>query len=394
MENSDYYILDNSDIELQKQEAAKTLYNSGNYMGALKLYLDMVNASYSYKLHFETGRCYYKLGDFKNAELYFQSSISLEKIKNPSYVFLGNIFHKNGEISKAIEYWSLAFSYKPDDESVCLNLASSYFAKEMRYQALFFYEKFLRYAKDKTTAHYLEVKKTIDNFAGMGKDFYQKALRALEADDVATAEQGLVYAAKNFPANFDINFLLSKLYWNSKDYMRSMIFLRQAYCVDNKSLDVLQLLAASLLNIGDYTSAFGCYKRMLPLVLNNQKEYLHVIQTLKELEQGFDKQSAQGHLELAQEYYNDNNYHQALFEYENAIFIDNSLMNKYDNKIQELKRFLNPEDRIIKLCFEKAAYCYSNKDYRQANKYFSKIMVLAKSDSSDYKMAKSRLTNV
>ena len=37
---------------------------------------------------------------------------------------------------------------------------------------------------------------------------------------------------------------------------------------------------------------------------------------------------------------------------------------------------------------------YSAKDYRQANKYFSKILSLSESTSSDYKLAKGRMMNV
>ena len=79
MATSDYYILDNSDIEEKKLEAAKGLYQVGNYSGALKLYLDMVNTSYSHKINYEVGRCYYKLNDFENAEL--------EKSCNNSFQF-------------------------------------------------------------------------------------------------------------------------------------------------------------------------------------------------------------------------------------------------------------------------------------------------------------------
>ena len=49
---------------------------------------------------------------------------------------------------------------------------------------------------------------------------------------------------------------------------------------------------------------------------------------------------------------------------------------------------------IIKVCFEKGATLYSANDYRQSNKYFSKIMTLAGPDSADYKLAKARLVNV
>ena len=142
MLNTDYYIQDNSDIEEAKLEAAKGLYRVGNYAGALKLYLDMVNTSYSYKLYYEIGRCYYKLGDIGNAESHFLRSISLESHKNPSYIFMGNICFKKQDVNKAIEYWITAYSYKPDDESVCLNLATSYFSKNMKFQSLFFYERY------------------------------------------------------------------------------------------------------------------------------------------------------------------------------------------------------------------------------------------------------------
>ena len=68
---SDYYIKDNADIEGQKLNAAKGLYQGGDYRGALRLYLDMLNSDYTYKLCYEIGRCYYKLNDFDNAEQYF-----------------------------------------------------------------------------------------------------------------------------------------------------------------------------------------------------------------------------------------------------------------------------------------------------------------------------------
>ena len=216
MANSDYYIQDNSDIEDKKLEAAKGLYQSGNYSGALKLYLDMVNTSYSFKLYYEIGRCYYKLNDFENAEKYFLNSISLQEYKNPSYVFLGNIYLKKQNLNKAIENWITSFSFKPDDENVCLNLATSYFSLEMKFQSLFFYQKYLKYAKDKTSTYYLDIKKSMDEFERIGNDFYQKAQKAILMKDNQTAIQALEYAVKNYPTSFDINFLLGKLCYEEK----------------------------------------------------------------------------------------------------------------------------------------------------------------------------------
>ena len=394
MANSDYYIQDNSDIEEKKLEAAKGLYQKGDYSGALKLYLDMVNMSYSHKLYYEIGRCYYKLNDYDNAESNFLRSISLEIYKNPSFTFLGSIYHKKEYIENAIEYWTVAHSFKPDDELVCQNLATAYFSKEIKLQSLIFFEKYLKYAKDKTSNHYLEIKKTMDEFKKIGKYFYKKALEAINANDTNTAIQCLEYAVKKDSNNFDINFLLGKLYYKNENYMQAMVYFRQAYCIDSKSLDVLEKLSEIMLIIGDYTGAYCCLKRILPLVINNQKEYLEIIRSLKQLEEGFDEQSYSGHELLANEYYSENNYHMALFEYENCVIINGSTAQLLDDKIQKIRSYINPEERIIKLCFEKGGTFYSTGDHKKANKYFSKIMRLADENSSDYKYAKARLMNV
>lgn len=393
MSESNYYIEDNSDIEDTKLEAARRLYSEGNYAVALKLYLDMVNTSYSYKLHYEIGRCYYKLNDIDQAELYFQRSISLEDIKNPSYVFLGNIFFKKSDVQKAIEYWTISYSYKPDDEAVCLNLATSYFSKDMKFQSVYYYEKYLKYAKDKTSNYYLEIKRGIDEFKKLSEEFYSKAQRALSMKDSKTAIQALEYAVKNYPLSFDSNYLLGRLYLEEKDYMHALIYLKQAYIVDNKSLDVLERLSSVMINLGDFTGAYCVLKRIIPLVLNNQKEYLGIIQTIRQLENSFDSLSPNSHKEWGDKYYNENSYHLALFEYENCQIIDPN-SEGIGNLVDRLKRYINPEDRMIKLCMEKGGVYYSNNDFRQSNKYFSKIMTLANSDSYEYRFAKSRLVHV
>ena len=394
MAKSSFFISDNSDIENRKFEAARGLYQSGNYQAALKLYLDMINMSVSYKLYYEVGRCYYKLDDLVNAEIYFTRSVELDFYKNPSYVFLGNICFKQQNIQKAIEYWITSFSYKPDDESVCLNLATSYFSNGMKFQSLIFYEKYLKYAKDKHNSHYLDIKKNIESFAQLGKDFYYKALKSISMQDNSTAKKALDYAVKNYPISFDTNYLLGKIYFNENKYLEALAYFKQAYCIDSKSLDLLEYLSTTCAKLGDFTSSYCCMKRMLPLVINNQKEYYEIIKTTKEMEASFDNYSYQAHKDWGDKYYEENNYYFALFEYENCLILDTRLSDVLDSKVQNLRRFLNPEERIIKSCFEKGGVFYTDKNYKESNKYFTKIMTLAKEDSSEYKFAKSRIVNV
>lgn len=393
MVSSKFYTVDNSDIEHQKLEAAKNHYLKGDYKAALRLYLDMLNTSISYKLYYEIGRCYYKLDDMLPAEEYFKKSVALEDFKNPSYLFLGNIFYKKEDLKNAIENWACAFAYKPDDAAVCLNLATSYFSKNMKFQSVFYYEKYLKYAKDKGQA-YSTIKNSISKCNEVGNEFMQKALRAISRKDNHSALEYLTFAVKNMPVSFDINHALGKVYLEENDNMHALIYLKQALCLDNKSLDVLQKLASVFINLGDYTAAYCTMRRLLPLVIHNQTEYLRILSTIKELNSSFDDLSYQGHKEWADKYYSENNYHMALLEYENCVILNESLQETLGDRIERIKTFINPETRIIKTCLEKGGALYAKGDYKIANKYFSKVMLMAGENSAEYKLAKTRVVDV
>lgn len=393
MEYTDYYIQDNSDIETQKYNAAKGLYQSGDYKGALNLYLDMQNTAVTSKLYMEIGKCYYKLNDYDNAESYFRNSISIDNYKNLSYIFLGNIFYKKNNLSQAIEYWITANSFKPDDESVCLNLASAYFAKDMKLYASKYYEKYLKYAKDKSSEKYIEIKETMLKFKEIGEDFYKKSLQALGNNDTLTAIKSLEYAASNLPSNFDINHLLGKLYLKENSFNKAEKYLLQAYCTDSKSIDILQKLAQVKLNLEDYAGAYCCFKRIVPLVINNQKIYLDTLKTIKQLFARFKSFDTFSRENIAEKYYRENDYPLALFEYENCVILKPATMEELSEKIDKLKQFITPENEIIKLCTEKGINLYTLGEYQKSNKYFTKVMKLADSSSKEYKLAKSRLLN-
>ena len=393
MVSSDFYIRDNSNPEEKTLEAAKKLYQDGKYAEALKLYQGMLNTSLSYKLYYEIGRCYYKMNDFLPSEEYFKKSLSLEGFKNPSYLYLGNIYYKRADIKNAIENWASAYAYKPDDAAVCLNLATSYFSKGMRFQAVFYYEKYLKYVKDKGNS-YDAIKSSIDKCNEIGQEFLQKARRAIASKNNKSAIEYLTFAVKNMPVSFDINHLLGKIYLEENDYMHSLIYLKQAQCLDNHSLDVLQKLSSVYINLGDFTAAYCVMRRLLPLVLHNQPEYLKTIKLVKTLDESFDEYSYQGHKDWAMRYDSENNYHMALIEYENCVILKESLNDAFGERIERLKSFIKPEERIVKICLEKGGEFYNNGDFRTSNKYFSKVMLMSDKNSSEYKIAKSRVVDV
>ena len=61
----------------------------------------------------------------------------------------------------------------------------------------------------------------------------------------------------------------------------------------------VQKLASVYINLGDYTATYCTMRRLLPLVLHNQQEYLKTVKLINELNDSFDAYSYQGHLEWA-----------------------------------------------------------------------------------------------
>ena len=120
----------------------------------------------------------------------------------------------------AIENWAGAYANKPDDEAVCLNLATSYFSKGMKFQSVFYYEKYLKYAKDRGQS-YSTIKNSINRCNEIGKEFMQKAQRAISVRSYSEAIEYLTFAVKNMPVSFDINLALGKAYLEENDNMQS-----------------------------------------------------------------------------------------------------------------------------------------------------------------------------
>ena len=263
----------------------------------------------------------------------------------------------------------------------------------MKFQSIFYYDKYLKYAKNKGSS-YQAIKNSIGKCRNIAVEFLQKALKAVALKDNKTAIEYLNFAVKNYPVSFDVNHLLGKLYLEENDNMHALIYFKQALCLDNKSLDVLQKISSVFINLGDYTAAYCAMRRLLPLVIHNQQEYLKTLQIIKDLDTSFDELSYKGHKEWADKYYEENNYHLALLEYENCIILKDDLNGELSNRIEKLKSFVNPEVKIVQACIDKGTAFYAKGDYKNSNKYFTKVMLLASENSSEYRYAKSRVVNV
>ena len=98
--------------------------------------------------------------------------------------------------------------------------------------------------------------------------------------------------------------------------------------------------------------------------------------------------------EMAKQYYNNNEYYKSLIEYENCVILDKQHEADYDENIQKLRGFVNPESIITQRFLAKGNELLLQGEPKSANKYFTEVMVLTNPKSDVYKLAKSKIANV
>ena len=392
-----YSVEDNSDIEESTINAAKKHYKDGNYDMAVRLYLGLLKTSASSRLYLDVGLCYYKMGNLDTAIDYLKRATILDTRNSVAYSYIGNCYFKKLDANNAIENWMLARSISPKDEFVCLNLAIAYFAKNMQYESIFFYDKYLKYAQNKQTSQYESIQKNINDAFRTANDYYIEGQQYRMRNENILAEKKYLHAIKKYPIINKYTTSLADLYFEQKNYIKAIpcynFSLRESSNY-NDSKDVIQKISYSYQAINDYRMAYCFYNRYMKYIINNQIEYLDTIKTIQSLKKQLDTTSAEVTLELAKRYYANNEYFEALIEYENYTILKPESKNDYQYEIEKLKSFTNPENIVIHKYLENGQTLLKQGEVQGANKYFTEVLQMANPKSDEYKLAKSKMSNV
>lgn len=390
-----YRVEDNSDIEVSIINAAKKHYKDGKFDMAIKLYSSLLKTSATSKLYFDVGLCYYKLNSFDYAIDNLKKSISLDINNSVAYSYIGNCYFRKLDANKAIENWMMARSISPRDEFVCLNLAIAYFAKNMLFESVFYYEKYLKYAQNKDTNQYKSIQKNINEMFRTANDYFIEAQQNRTRNEGLLAEKNYLHAIKKYPIVSEYSLALADLYYNTKAYAQAIPYYELALRgYSSKNKEIFLKLAQCCQAIDDYRKAYCFYSRYLKFSISSQSEYLDIIKITSALKKQLDKTAIDISLEIAKRHYENNEYFEALFEYENYIILNPQAKVEYDDEIQKLKTFTNPERIITKKYIEKGNNLLLQGEIKGANKYFTEVLHLSNPKSEEYKIAKSKLVDV
>lgn len=389
-----YSVEDNADIETSIINAAKKHFKEGNYDAALKLYLGLLKTSASSKLYLDVGICFYKKADFDSAIEYLNLSSQLDITNSLAFSYLGNCYFRKLDANKAIENWTIARSISPKDEFVCLNLAIAYFAKNMVYESILYYDKYLKYAQNKETNQYKSIQKNINELFRNANDLSITAQNHESRNEKNIAITYYLQAVRKYPIINDYSLALANLYNESKNYADALYYYELASRNNNDNKTICFKMAQCFEAVNDYRMAYCFYNRYLKHIISVQDEYLLMLRKISNIKKLIDSSAIDITLELAKKHYENNEYYEALTEYENLIILNPEAKLDYIDEINKLKSFINSEDIITKNYLEKGNKLLIKGEIKGANKYFTEVMHLANPKSDEYKIAKSKLVNV
>lgn len=389
-----YSVEDNADIETSIINAAKKHFKEGNYDAALKLYLGLLKTSASSKLYLDVGICFYKKGDFDSAIEYLTQSSQLDITNSLAFSYLGNSYFRKLDANKAIENWAIARSISPKDEFVCLNLAIAYFAKNMIYESILYYDKYLKYAQNKDTNQYKSIQKNINEQFRNANDLFIIGKNYLSKNEKNLALTYYLQAIKKYPIINEYSLAVADLYFEGRDYSNALHYYTYAFRNNSEVRNIYLKMAKCYEALNDYRLAYCFYNRYLKYIISVQDEYLLMLRKISNIKKFVDDSAVDITLELAKQHYKNNEYYEALTEYENLIILDSELKLDYIDDINKLKGFINAEDVITKNYLAKGNDLLVRGEIKGANKYFTEVMHLANPKSNEYKLAKSKLVNV
>src|SRR5574344_1173289 len=376
MLNSGYRVEDNSDIETSVISAAKKHYTDGNYDLAIKLYLGLLTTSASSKLYLDVGLCYYKKNDFDSAIEHLLRAVTLDDSNSVAYSYLGNCYFRKLNANKSIECWTKARSISPRDESVCLNLAIAYFAKNMFFESTFYYDKYLKYAQNKESKQYKAIQKNINTAFSDANDLYIQAQKSEHRNNSVSAERNYLFALKKYPIISEYNTKLADLYSRMKEYKTAIKYYNYSLFNTNNKITILNI-AQCYEAMHDYKNAYCFYKRYMKYIFNSPEAYLEFVKKTNSLKKQIDMSSTNDVLEKAKQHYENNEYYNAYIEYENYTILKPEEKENYLETINKLMLFINPEKIITKSYLKRASELLNQGEKQGANRYFTEVMHLS-----------------
>lgn len=384
----------NANTETDLFTVAERLYVEKKYEQALKVYSDILLHTTDSDLYVKMGNCFDKLGKTQTSLEYWEKAIEVDPMNSDAYISLGNYYYGKNKLEKAISYWMASLLSMPEEPTANLNIAVAYAAKEMKTEAFIYYERYLKYAQNKTSEKYLKIKKRIEKSKKLGGDYLKLGVQMQAQGDKISALKCYKRAAHYYPVSSKAHLNLGSVYFADNNLEEAVKHWTNALYLDPHYPKIINNLAISYDMLKKFDYAYSYYSRYAKYVQNNQLELDKVTTRCHKLKPILNSNPylITNHLEAAEQAISECNYFKALNEYKNYIMLEPNAVQAYAPLINKIDDYLNPERGIIENCIIHGRKCMTgDKNFEEAQQYFARVLVLADNNSQEYIEAKGRL---
>ncbi len=387
------YVASSSTYDYMLDKASE-FYSEGNYSDALVLYLEIMNTGVDDSIYYQTALCYNKLNNLDKAVEYLEKSLALNDRRLSAFVMLAEIYSKLGDNKKAIYNYLRARTIKPDHSASILELAKLFALENKEFESVYFYNKFIQFAKDKKSREYRQISSDINNRRTTASRNFSSGIREFNKGNLFASKNEFVRANELYPIDYETNYNLARVCNDSGDFNTSLRYFQRALFLDDTDKKIYMYLASVYSKIRDYSRAYCFTKKYLDFVVkeNNQAEYLKTIKTLKAFEPY--KMAGNVSVNIAENYFNNNRYIEAKLEYDCVLILQPELESELKSKINMLNLVIHPEKVLAELYIEKGKSLYNLGKIKEAESFFTRVMEITSANTQEYKLAKSRVGNV
>src|SRR5574344_1686808 len=368
-----------------KIDIAHENFKKGEYQKALNIFINSMTKENSAELLCLIGECHWQLGNKQQAIDSWKKVTSLGEphYSSTAYTHIANSLFLEYKIYEALSNCIIATTFEPQAPLANYNLATTYAKTENKILSFKYYEKYLKYTKNKDSQQYKKIQNMIQN--KKTKDF-SIVKNALNTKDKSTIFSNYLSSIEIYPLQTNLYMSMASICKEKNDYINEQKYITKAYICSNFSTHYVLPMALSFENGLQLDYAYCCYKKYLNSILEGTNEYTSIQNKINSLKliatDSFDL--VKKHLAIATNEEKKANFEYALIEYENYKILADDKTDALADKIETLKLVINPEIYFIETNIKKLEMLMYNENYEDVIEICDKIILFSSQNDKNY----------
>src|SRR5574344_2166563 len=285
---------------------------------------------------------------------------------------MGNLYYAQNQVEKAISIWTVALISRPEDATTCLNLAVAFNKKNMKFESIKYFEKYLKYEENKSSEEYKRVKNQIQTCYQVANECLITGAQLHSENQTEKAANYYFKCLANYPNLSKANLNLGSIFFSNKNLELAIKYWLVASHIEPNYEKVYSNLAIAYDMNRQFDYAYCNYYKYMNFLINKNENLV------------------ESHLILAKKHLANNEFYEAIDEYKNYSILNPTEKETNKELIKKLETYLNPEAAIIENCFKRGNELINAGHFAEAKLYFFRIMKLSSPQLLEFSKAKAK----